>query len=47
MEKIKEILSKIKGIPALDDAQLDLFDKLAEILIKEINDFNGGKNEND
>ena len=35
MEKIKKILSKIKGIPALDDTQLDLFDKLAEILAEE------------
>ncbi|MBE6650861.1 MAG: 16S rRNA (guanine(527)-N(7))-methyltransferase RsmG [Ruminococcaceae bacterium] len=35
MEKIKEILSGIGGIPSLDEAQLDLFDKLAEILAEE------------
>lgn len=35
MEKIKEILSGITGIPALDSSMLDSFDKLAEILVEE------------
>lgn len=35
MEKIKEILSGITGIPSLTEEQLTSFDKLAEILVEE------------
>ena len=35
MEKIKEILSSISGIPVLSEEQLCSFDKLAEILVEE------------
>ena len=35
MEKIKEILSSISGIPSLSEEQLDSFDRLAEILVEE------------
>ncbi len=35
MEKIKEILSALGGIPVLNEKQLDSFDRLAEILVEE------------
>lgn len=35
MEKIKEILSSLGGIPSLSNEQLDSFDRLAEILVEE------------
>ncbi len=35
MEKIKEILSSLGGIPSLSEAELSQFDKLAEILAEE------------
>ncbi len=35
MEKIKEILSSTKGIPELNDEQLEKFSKLADILVEE------------
>ena len=35
MEKIKEILSSLSGIPTLNEAQLSSFDALAEILAEE------------
>lgn len=35
MEKIKEILSGLSGIPTLTDGQLHQFDSLAEILVEE------------
>ena len=35
MEKIKEILSSLSGIPTLSEGELDSFDRLAEILVEE------------
>lgn len=35
MEKIKEILSSMSGVPELSESQLESFDRLAEILVEE------------